>query len=100
MVGAKHGKDWLWIITQEILLPDVSDDSEEKQYLGVSIPNLDGMDEEDLQSLSKVLDTLFRYCVNKTEAAAYRRGGAIRDAKKLEKECERLYGRLPKELRW
>jgi hypothetical protein len=65
--------------------------------------NLDGSWPEELEALASDCDTipaLANYARTKAQAMRKRASGAILEALKLERECERIYQRLPEPLKW
>jgi hypothetical protein len=62
--------------------------------------NLDSIPREDLLVLALHLRTLAEYAKRKAEALAFREGGQIGSAQRLEAVCEELYADLPTNWRW
>lgn len=71
-----------------------------QNYFGVSIPNLDGMDSDDLRKVSEALYTVSKYAEYKAESMDLRKMGKIENAQRKERHCEDIYELLPEELKW
>lgn len=64
-------------------------------------PNLDGIDNpKELEAIAQVLHTLAFYARKKATAIRTRLSGEINIALKSEKNCDRLYNKLPQWARW
>jgi hypothetical protein len=69
--------------------------------LGLSIPNLDaGGTADELVALAEVFDLLREYSVRKAMAMRARAMGNIPSALVNEQRCEKIYNRLPADVRW
>lgn len=66
------------------------------------VPNLDdaSVDPADLDNIATVLRLLADYAEIKANAMRYRLEGDILTAVRLERSCQRLYGKLPEWARW
>lgn len=80
--------------------PEKPENEASQNYLGVSIPNLDCMDLENIRELADCFQKLYQYCLYKGSAIARRKEGEILHAQKLEYLAQGVYENLPEELRW
>jgi hypothetical protein len=74
--------------------------SEIPEIADLSIPNLDGMVEEDLHDVADILEAAARYARSKARALVARAEGRLEAARLLERRCERAYNELPRWARW
>jgi hypothetical protein len=66
----------------------------------ISIPNLDSLDQEELNELARVFFILNRYCTAKVCAMTCRLEGQINFALLYEKACDLDYEKLPDYVKW
>ncbi len=64
------------------------------------VPNLDCLEEKELDELADIFQHLHDYARIKSSAISYRLAGDIQVAMDLEGGCERIYRKLPEWARW
>jgi hypothetical protein len=67
---------------------------------GAAMLNLDDMPEDALFETAKVFEQLARYAHTRIQAIRFRAAGLEGKARSLERECERIYARLPEWAQW
>lgn len=68
--------------------------------MGLELPNMDALPADELRELDRVLRKAADYANYKFLAYYARLAGEIDKALRYEAKCERLYGELPKDVRW
>jgi hypothetical protein len=66
----------------------------------IEIPNLDAMNEDELQIAKEAFSKLCQYATLKRQAILERRGAEIDTALSYEKDADFIYLEIPEEYRW
>lgn len=66
----------------------------------MSMPNLDCMDQSELERAASLFHRLSVYAELKVRAMTLRKSGKIEAAIKDENDCEKIYQSLPSDWRW
>ena len=66
----------------------------------IEIPNLDGLNTTELNSVAVAFKDLARIAELMAKARVYRQSGNIQQAKRLEQRVDKLYKALPQQIKW